>query len=269
MPAETCLAIALLVGAQLTASARMESQGYNPPPFFQTDALIDKLGAESNIHSIRDVDKYVDALVHNYKAELSLRFGLINADLIPFESIKSRIAAAEYRAVSDHSERIPEEVVANVFNQLMADWNTPSWTRISLEELHQYRILLASTRYPTSVARSDDGGVSDSCRPVESVLLLYRLERNGGVPSGLREVLKSGKLNYSPGNAIPTGVYEARLVASETPSDEMRLNSQTYRTAALKRAREYTTARDAYFSAHPETDPKGYFAHILDLLHIN
>jgi hypothetical protein len=268
MGVQRVIAIALVAAAQLVASAGMESQPYKTPPVTPADRQVDTLGAESNIHSIQDVDTYINALIQNYKTELSQRFGVMDADLYRFGPIESRIAAAEYAAVGDHSKRIPEKFVASAFNGLMDEWNTPPWTRISIEELHAYRTQLAIIRYPASVARDDEGNLSDSCRPVEAVLLLYRLERNRGISPGLRELVKSGKFNYSAARPVSPGASNTRLVLGSYVGDEMLRNAEADRAAALEREREYTSARHAYFLAYPNIDPVDYIERLLDLLHI-
>jgi hypothetical protein len=265
----TVTVITLLVVAELVASAGMESHPYKKPQLFPADRQVDALGAESNIHSIQDVDTYINALIQNYKKELSERFGVIDADLYRFGPIESRIAAAEYAAIGDHSKRIPEKFVVSAFNGLMDEWNTPSWARISLRELHAYREQLALTRYPASVARDDEGNLSDSCRPVEAVLLLYRLERSGGVSPGLRHLVESGNFNYAVGQQVSAGPPNTRLVPGSHAGDDVIRNAAANRAAALERAREYVSARDAFFLARPNIDPVDYVEHVLGLLQIS
>jgi hypothetical protein len=269
MGVQRVIAIALVAAAQLVASAGMESHPYKKPHVFPADRQVDALGAESNIHSIQDVEAYVNALIQNYKKELSQRFGVIDADLDRFGPIETRIADAEYAAVRNHDKRIPEGVVVSAFNGLMDEWNTPPWARVSVGELHAYRQQLALMRYPASVARDDEGNLSDSCRPVEAVLLLYRLERSGGVSPGLRHLVESGNFNYAVGQQVSAGPLNTRLVPGSHAGDDVIRNAEASRAAALERAREYVSARDAFFSAHPNIDPLDYVEHVLGLLQIS
>ena len=84
--------------------------------------------------------------------------------------------------------------------------------------------------------------------PVEAVLLLYRLEREHGIPSGLRDTLKSEQSNSGPQLLLPPGQSYSHLVAGSSASAEMARTSSQLRTAALEHEREYTTARNNYFS---------------------
>lgn len=268
MLAAKCLIVALATGAALVAGAGMDSRPRKDSPLLPADRRIDNLGKESNINSIQDVDTYIDAIIQRFQPELSSRFGVISFSP-EFDEMRSRVAAAEYRAVSNHSARIPETLIASVFNDVMNTWNAPTWTRISVEELHAYRILLATMRYPASIARSKDGAVADSCRPVEAVLLLYRLEREHGIPSGLRDTLKSEQSNSGPQLLLPPGQSYSHLVAGSSASAEMARTSSQLRTAALEHEREYTTARNNYFSAHPDTGPATYVQRILERLGVD
>lgn len=262
------LVLALLVAAELVAGGGMDGEPRKDIPFSPADQRIDNLGKESSIKSIQDVDTYINAIIERFRPELSSRFGDIS--LSPqFDEIRSRVAAAEYRAVGNHSARIPEKLIASVFNDVMNTWNEPAWTRISVEELHAYRTLVAKIRYPASVARDDEGNLSDSCRPVEAVLLLYRLERNRGVSTGLRQLVESGNFDYAAGQQVSPGPLNTRLVPGSHAGDDIRRDAEANRAAALEREREYVSARDAFFSAHPNIDPVDHIEHILDLLHIN
>lgn len=267
MRVQRVIATALIAAAQLVASAGMESHPYKKPQGFPADRQVDALGAESNIHSIQDAEAYVNALIQKYQKEFSQRFGVINADLDRFGRIETRIADAEYAAVRNHDKRIPEAVVVSAFNGLMDEWNTPPWARVSVEELHAYRAQLALMRYPASVARSDDGNLSDNCRPVEAVLLLYRLERSRGVSPGLRQLVESGNFNYAAGQQASPGPLNTRLVPGRPAGDDV--IPEANRAAALEREREYVSARDAFFSAHPNIDPLDYIEHVLGLLQIS
>lgn len=155
------------------------------PPLSSIDTKIDELGKELNIHSARDAEAYINALLEKYRIDDARLPGLL--------PLKERLVAAEYAAVQDHSKMIQERVVADVFNKIMERWNTPAWTRISPDELHAFRIMISRMRYPNSVPRSPDGHLAHRCRPVEALYLIYLLDSNRRMLSRIRELLESGR----------------------------------------------------------------------------
>jgi hypothetical protein len=92
-------------------------------PLSPADRKIDELGAEGRIHTEADAQYYVQAFLY--------KLGVNKESMGQIETFKLRLARAEYLAVKDPSNRIPEALVADAFNRLMDDWGTPTWTRIN------------------------------------------------------------------------------------------------------------------------------------------
>jgi hypothetical protein len=144
--------IHLIYPDSLPRTALTEAIGYAVPE----DRQVDELGAPDHIRTEADARAYVEALVKRWDPRET------NPHLAEFEE---RLAQAEYVAVRDPKKLIPESKVAKTFNQLMDEWEMPSWTRVPMAELHAFRTTYASAVYPRSVARLADRSIAPGCRP--------------------------------------------------------------------------------------------------------
>src|SRR5216684_8150907 len=159
----------------LPRSALKGSIGYAATPDLRQ---IDELGVPDHIRTEADARAYIEALVKRWRPS--------EKDLPGVTQFEDRLAHAEYDAIHDPQRRIPESLVAKIFNGLVDQWGTPASSRISLEELHAFRIVYSSLLYPRSVLRLPDGSIAPDCRPSEALLLLDLLNFNGGVQPWLR-----------------------------------------------------------------------------------
>lgn len=196
----------------------------NQMPLSPVDRRIDSLGTAANIHSPDDVEAYIDALLGKYE---------VDADSIPgLPPLVHRLATAEYASLADPSKRIPETRIADAFNQLMNEWGEPPWTRISTEDLHTYRRIKAATLMPYSVSRARDGAVSESCRPVEALYMIYLLSIERGTQSNIRPRIPEN-LGMSP-------LYAQSGTLTLKSGDPM----------ASERNRAYLDARSRWLQTH-------------------
>ena len=130
-------------------------------PLDPTDKKIDELGSETLIRSESDVQVYIDALLEKFR---------ITEERVPgLQKFKSRLVLAEYEAVLGPKKRIPESTVSDTFNKLMDEWNTPQWTRITVTELHAFRMLMSRYLFPKSATRLPDGQIAHDSRPLEAL----------------------------------------------------------------------------------------------------
>ncbi len=243
------LSAALLSLAAVCAStdAFSKDQHMVEFPLSPIDANINRLSSKSTIHSVQDAEAYIDALLEKYKLD--------DAKVPGLSALKPRVARAEYAAVLDPTKEVSEALVADVFNKMMNEWVTPLWTRISVEELHAFRVFNGTFLYPAAVSRSASGDVSRSCRPVEAIYTLYLLESNRGVPLELRELIRQGRWPKNLGDRQP-------VVESQ------RLQLLTRDPVKIKRDQEYLADRNAYFAAHPSLDPAEEVNRLLHTLRI-
>jgi hypothetical protein len=196
-----------------------------------TDRRIDELGAEARIQSETDAEAYVGAFLQKFKLDE------VQPEVIGVW--KARLARAEFDAVRHPEKRISEKVVAETFNQLMERWNAPTWTRISVEELHVFRTAISIGLFPRSMPRSSGGKISRNCRPAEALYLIYLLQSRGGVPVELRKRAARGDWPKAMPEDEPLAAPVVRLEADSSPYEMQRLD-------------EYFTARTNYFANHPD-----------------
>ena len=200
-------------------------------PLSFTDRKIDELGAEARIQTEADAEAYVGAFLEKFKLDE------VEPRLI--DMWKARLARAEFDAVRHPQKRVPEEVVAEAFNQLMERWKAPAGTRVSLDELRVLRTAISIQVYPQSMPLVADGQVSRSCRPTEALYLFYLLQARGGLPVELKDVARTGKWP----NTVATD--------QESPVPLM-VRPNIMSSAEAIRLSAYFAARASYFAHQPD-----------------
>ena len=200
------------------------------------DRQIDELGVPDHIRTEADARAYVEALVKRWWGNET------NPSLAEFEE---RLTQAEYAAVRDPKKLIPESQVAKTFNRLMDEWGMPLWTRISVPELHAFKISYTLTVYPRSVARLPDESIAPSCRPTEALLLLHLLDSNGGVPLQIRERVRETRF---PWNLLKRLRWSRPTLE---PPVEYGLHPEPLTPESRQRG-EYIICQRRYFASHPE-----------------
>jgi hypothetical protein len=214
----------------LPRSALKGSIGYAATPDLRQ---IDELGDPSHIQTEADARAYIEALVKRWGPRETT-----------YPDLTDRLARAEYAAARNPERLIPESQIAETFNRLMDEWEMPSWTRISVPELHAFRIRYALTVYPRSVARLPDESIAPSCRPTEALFLLHMLDSREGIPPDVREEVRESHFPWSvlkslkrsrPERPIEPGLHPAY---TSTPEESLHRN-------------EYIGLRRKYFATHP------------------
>src|SRR3989454_107556 len=222
--------IHLIYPDSLPRTALAQAIGYAVIP---EDRQVDELGTSGHIRTEADARAYVKALVERWDPNER------SPHLTEFEE---RLAQAEYLAVRDSKKLIPESQVAKTFNRLMDEWEMPSWTRVSVPELHAFRIQYASLIYPRSVAQLADGFIAPGCRPTEALLLLHLLNSNGGLPPQIRDQVRETRFPWS-------------LLKRARPTSELPVESGLHPeplTPESRQRHKYITCRRAYFASHAE-----------------
>lgn len=206
-----------------------------PFAYLEMDRRIDELGSPDRIRTEANAKAYVEAL---WK-----RWGYSPNETYPHLAVfEEQLAHAEYAVVRDPSKLIPESKVVKTFNKLMDEWQTPSWTRISVSELHAFRFTPATTIYPRSVARLPDQTIAPSCRPTEALILLYLLDYDAAMLPEIREQVRNSRFPWS-------FLKQTReLVSKPSVSAEFPPRTPPERE---KREAQYMSYRDKYFASHP------------------
>ncbi len=150
------------------------------------------------IHSEADANALVDKI-----AEML-------ADTLPpswiTRGIRQRIARAEYKAVSDTSRLIPEQRIADVWNEYVREIGAPEEAFVNAAELHNLRDAdFAGAQFmwsrgqsiwtvPGIYALGPEGKLADGARPIETLRILYDLDMMFDNLRGARERVRRGTL---------------------------------------------------------------------------
>jgi len=194
------------------------------------------------IHSQADALAFVDGIVD------------IFSDSLPAEwagpIVRQRIAYAEFEAVSDPSRLIPEQRIADVWNEYVREIGAPEEAVVNSAEIHSMRdAAFASSRLmwtrgtnqtvwtmPDIYATDSNGKIADGCRAVEALRIIYELDRLFDNLRDARDRLRKG------------------IVASDEIKKRLENTNPSYRTTARLEARIDTNpirlAEYAYIRQH-------------------
>lgn len=105
------------------------------------------------------------------------------------QSIRNRVTRAEYEAVSEPSQPIPEQRIADIWNEYVREIGAPEEALVSTAETHNMRDAgyaggkLMWERgnqtiwtMPNVYAVGADGKVAGGCRTIEALRVLYELD---------------------------------------------------------------------------------------------
>jgi hypothetical protein len=217
-------------------------------PLSAVDRRIDELGSEWRIASEQDAQALVEALLAKFEIDERKSPGLAG--------FVSRLAKAEYAALRDPTQRIPENSVAEAFNLLMDRMDTPQPTRVSVEEVHAFRVSRSLMFYPSWVNREPDGNLPKTLRPVEATYLVYLLYSNGGVADNIRQAVSERGLPRTDPSTLTTTVSQLGLRAmSLSPSE-------------AKRRSDYWKSTHRYLASHSASDVRRIVESIFALFRI-
>jgi hypothetical protein len=214
-----------------------------------------------NIHSEEDARGYVDAVAeqlaqHRYQYWTTI-------------SVRHRVARAEYTAVSDASRLIPEQRVVNVWNEYVREIDAPPEALATVAEVHNLRDSLhySDQRLWKGLSQSlwtmpnvegveADGGVSDGCRAVEALKVIYHMHELFPNLLRARERVQQGILvsEVAAPRQAEAAAPQGRIVAHI----EVRTDQNPVRLAALRyqQAHGESAYRDLLKKLFDELFPK-------------
>jgi hypothetical protein len=155
----------------------------------------------SNIHSEADAQAFVDAVAERFTDSLLQSWMT--------RSVRLRVARAEYETVSNPAKLIPEQRIANVWNEYVRELDAPEETLITVAELHNLRDaaytmnkrMWKNERFPQSLwtmpdvyAVDAEGKVAGGCRAVEALKILHDMSFSFQNVLGARERVRKGVL---------------------------------------------------------------------------
>ncbi len=172
---------ALTPAAWLTScSLGPRSETSLPLDYREQAQQLNRLAA--NIHTLADARRLVDFLAEVFAEQIPSAFPA---------SLRTRIAHAEFAAVSDPQKLIPELGVAEAWNSYIETIKARDASRVTRAELHNLRdAFLAMARMnwsrgvqsniwavPSIYATQTDGSLAPGCRPIEIFRVLWDLAR--------------------------------------------------------------------------------------------
>src|SRR3989442_3680271 len=121
-------------------------------------------------------------------------------------SIRQRVAHTEYKAISDPSRLIPEQRIADVWNEYVREIGAPEEAVVNAAEIHSMRDAdyasgqamwtrgMKETIWtrPNIYATGPDGKISDGCRAIEALRVIHDLDVMFDNLRGARDRLRKG-----------------------------------------------------------------------------
>jgi len=179
---------------------RLHARGRQmPAPHNLRDETLKLNELASNIHTVADARRFIDAIADLFADDLPPAWTT--------NSLRARLGQAEYLTVTDPHRRIPEQHLAEIWNTYLAAIGAPDDSRVSAAEIHYLRdAFFANGRVmwdrgyrnfwllPSIFATNPDRTLAPACRIVESLRILYDLDRFPQNLAGAREAVAKGIL---------------------------------------------------------------------------
>lgn len=151
-----------------------------------------------HIQSPKDARKLVDLVAAEFSESLPPKWAT--------GSIRNRIGRAEYAAFADSRALIPEQRVADAWNDYLQKIGAPQESSVTAAEIHTLRDRYYVTAQlgwadsdrniwtvPGIYAIGGDGKVADGCRALEVLNVLWHLANQPELLQGTRELMKKGQ----------------------------------------------------------------------------
>jgi hypothetical protein len=191
-----------------------------------------------HIRSEDDAQKFVDALAKMFEDELPPAWAT--------SGVRRRVAHAEYESATDRTRLVPEQRIADVWNEYVREIGAPEEARVTAEEIHNLRdaeyafgqmLWTSDTNrsvwtIPNVVAVGLDGKVANGCRATEAVRVIFEMDHMFDNVRSARErvrkgILLSDEIKHRPKTSMQPGKsFVSVRVTSDT--DPMRLAEQRY-----------------------------------------
>ena len=208
-----------------------------------------------SIHSEADAREYVNLLWKHFAPDVPKWIARSTLD---------RVARAEYAAVAG-GEFIPEDRIANSFNNFVQRIGAPDWAHVTPEELHAIRAgELASAKatwnsypniwlMPNIYHVGSAGNLAPGCRAVEALKMLYTLNHLFSNAIYARERLRQ--------NPVASHTVEAR---QSSPSSQEQLRE--YRVAFARAQEKEQELRRVEFEYVKQHGSKAYEAIVREMI---
>jgi hypothetical protein len=173
-----CSLLAVVIGFAIQNDARTEAIRKSAEHREQSIQLNE---SAAHIDSEADSKRLVDQLAALFKDELPPAWAT--------DSVRQRLARAEYKSATDTSSLIPEERIAEVWNRYVREIGAPDEAIVTVAEIHNLRDAQHATSQmfwerdinrsvwtmPNIVAVGSNGKVANGCRALESIRVIYSM----------------------------------------------------------------------------------------------
>ena len=169
-------------------------------------------------------------------------------------SIRQRVAHAEYEAISDPSRLIPEQRIADVWNEYVREIGAPEEAVVNAAEIHSMRdadYAIGQAMWtrgmnesiwtmPNIYATGPDGKIAHGCRAIEALRVIHDLDRMFDNLRGARDRLRKGivasdEIKEHLKNADPS----QRTTSGSKVRAELRVDTNPLRPAEYRYMREH------------------------------
>ena len=196
-----------------------------------------------HIQSLDDANKLVDLVAAEFSDELPPTWAA--------RSVRQRIARAEYEAAADHGSLnsgslIPEQHIADVWNDFLQRIGAPQESFVTAAEIHTLRDSYAVTAklawahgnqsvwtVPNLYAVGEDGKVANGSRALEALNILWQLGNQPEALQGTRDLIKKGQLlsdlYKTPSKPSAPGSAKAFVSVRMMPPNPIEIAAQHYR----------------------------------------
>lgn len=152
-----------------------------------------------HVQSPDDAQKLVDLVAAEFSKELPPKWAT--------RSIRNLIARAEYETAYDPGVLIPEQHIADAWNDYLQKIGAPQEIYVTAAEIHTLRDTYYVTSQlswaqgnqniwtvPNIYAVGPDGKVANGCRALEVLNILWQLANQPELLQGTRELMKNGQV---------------------------------------------------------------------------
>jgi hypothetical protein len=228
-----CSLLAVAIGFAIQNDARVEASRKSAEHREQSIQL-NELAA--HIDSEAAGEKLVDQLAVLFKDELPPAWAT--------DSVRQRLAVAEYKSATDISSLIPEERISEVWNRYVREIGTPDEAIVTVAEIHNLRDAQYATSQmlwerdinrsvwtmPNLVAVGSNGKVANGCRALEAIRVIYSMDLIFENVRGARKRVQEG--------VVFSDELAKRASTQSTPSQSHATLTATFDTNPLRPAEQ-------------------------------
>jgi hypothetical protein len=193
------------------------------------------------VHTDNDATAYVAEIATLFAKELPPVWTQVD--------LRRRISHAEYMSVSDTAKLIPEQRIADVWNEYVREIGAPVDAVVTAAEIHNMRdaqFVVAGRMWargiqtvwtmPNVFALGPDGKVAEGCRAIEAVRVIYDLD-------SLFQNVRSARNRLKKGIVLSDETKNHGDGGNSRPQATARLEAHSYvnpvRTAELRYVQEH------------------------------